>query len=105
MTRSDRVFVRNILLEAGYPEDWVSAKSGPISGTYYHHRRPGPPAPKDDKGMAIYGPEDVAGLLEVARDLKDGNGAAWSVPRHRSATTRSVRCGASSTAPLRRLIL
>ena len=80
MTRSDRVFVRDILLGAGYPEDWVSTKSGPISRTYYHDRRPGPPAPKDDKGMAIYGPEDVAGLLEVARDLKDGNGSSLERP-------------------------
>jgi hypothetical protein len=80
MTRSDRVFVRDVLIRAGYAEDWVSAKSGPISRTYYYDRRSGPPAPKDDKGMAIYGPEDVAGLLEVARDLKDGNGGRLERP-------------------------
>jgi hypothetical protein len=70
---SDRVVVRDLLIEAGYPEAWVSANSAHVSRIYYHHRRPGPEAPKDGAG-AIYSLEDVPGLLDVALELKDGIG-------------------------------
>jgi hypothetical protein len=64
----------DLLIEAGYPEAWVNAKAAHVSSIYYHHRRPGPKAPKDGAGIAVYGPEDKSGLLDVARELKDGNG-------------------------------
>jgi hypothetical protein len=53
----------------------VSAKAAHVSRIYYHHRRPGPKAPKDGAG-AVYGPEDRPGLLDVARELKDGDSSA-----------------------------
>jgi len=74
MSSSERVVVRDLLIEAGYPEAWVSAKAAHVSRIYYHHRRPGPKAPKDSAGIAVYGPEDRSGLLDVARELKDGDG-------------------------------
>jgi hypothetical protein len=73
MSSSERVVVRDLLIKAGYPEDWVSAKAAHVSRIYYHHRRPGIKAPKDSAGIAIYGPEDSSGLLDVARELKDGD--------------------------------
>ena len=72
MNSDERVIVRDLLIEAGYLPDWVSAKAAHVSRIYYHHRRPGPKAPKDGAGIAIYGAEDGPGLLDVARELKDG---------------------------------
>jgi hypothetical protein len=74
MSSGERVVVRDLLIEAGYPEAWVGAKAAHVSRIYYHHRRPGPKAPKDSAGIAIYGLEDKSGLLEVAQELKDGDG-------------------------------
>jgi hypothetical protein len=74
MTSDGRVIVRDLLIEAGYSETWATANSAHVSRTYYHHRRPGPKAPKDNTGIAIYGPEDRSGLLDVARELKSGSG-------------------------------
>jgi hypothetical protein len=76
MSGSERVVVRDLLIEAGYPETWVSAKAAHVSRIYYHHRRPGANAPKDGAGIAVYGPEDRPGLLDVARELKDGDSSA-----------------------------
>jgi hypothetical protein len=83
MSNSDRVVVRDLLIEAGYPEAWVTAKAAHVSRVYYHYRRPGPKAPKDNAGLAVYGPEDRSGLLDVARELKDGDA---SQPNHEAAT-------------------
>jgi hypothetical protein len=74
MSDGDRVHVRDLLIAAGYPDDWVRANAAHVSRTYYHHRRPGPKAPKDGAGIAIYEQSDAAGLLDAARDLKEGNG-------------------------------
>nr|WP_296065340.1 hypothetical protein [uncultured Actinoplanes sp.] len=76
MSGGERVIVRDLLIAAGYPEDWVRAKAAHVSRVYYHHRRPGPKAPKDGAGIAVYGPADSAGLLEVARELRDGTGGS-----------------------------
>jgi hypothetical protein len=73
MSSDERVVVRDLLIEAGYREEWVSSKAAHVSRIYYHHRRPGPKAPKDSAGIAIYGPEDRSGLLDVARELKEGD--------------------------------
>ena len=69
------MIVRDLLIGAGYPEEWVTAKAAHVSRIYYHHRRPGPKAPKDSAGIAVYGPQDREGLLETARELKDGPGS------------------------------
>ncbi len=66
MSGGERLIVRDLLIGAGYPADWVSAKAAHVSRIYYHHRRPGAKAAKDGAGIAVYGPEDRAGLLDVA---------------------------------------
>jgi hypothetical protein len=90
MTDSDRVFPKDLLLEAGFPPAWVSTYAAIVSKIYYHDVMEGVGMRKDAKG-AVYTRADASGLIQVARGLRDNPDGAGSA-RPESAVCRNDRC-------------
>jgi hypothetical protein len=90
MTASSRLSVKHLLIDAGFPLPWVSKYAAIVSRIYYHDVMKGVGMRKDAHG-AVYTEADAAGLLQVARGLRDNpDGAAHVEPAH--AVCRNDRC-------------
>jgi hypothetical protein len=86
----NRIFPKALLLEAGFPDAWVSTYAAIVSKIYYHDVMLGVGMRKDSRG-AVYTNADAAGLLQVARGLRDNpNGAAHGRPEN--AICQNDRC-------------
>jgi hypothetical protein len=75
MTVGKRLSVRQLLIDDGFPLPWVSAYTAVVSRVYFHDVMKGVGMRKDARG-AVYTDADAAGLLQVARGLRDAPSSA-----------------------------
>jgi hypothetical protein len=96
MTDGRRISVKKLLLDAGFPPDWVSTYAAIVSRIYYHDVMKGVGMRKDAQG-AFYTDADAAGLIQVARGLRDNPRAAANA-QPANPVCRNDRCAMWMTA-------